>query len=102
MTITDSVAVSEEQRVVDLVEQLLRDHPPERAKPGAFLGGQFDRGLAWGHFPEGHGGLGLSPKHQKTIGEAISAAGGPNAYGRNPIGYGMCGPTIVEWGSEEQ
>ena len=30
----------------------------------AFRGAQFDRGLAWVHFPEGCGGLGLSPKMQ--------------------------------------
>jgi alkylation response protein AidB-like acyl-CoA dehydrogenase len=54
------------------------------------------------HFPEGHGGLGLSPKLQTVINQRILGAGGPNPYYRNPIGYGMCGPTVVEWGSEEQ
>ena len=54
------------------------------------------------HFPEGHGGLGLSPKLQTVINERVFAAGGPNPYYRNPIGYGMCGPTVVEWGSDEQ
>jgi alkylation response protein AidB-like acyl-CoA dehydrogenase len=54
------------------------------------------------HFPEGSGGLGVNPKHQKIINERIFAAGGPNPYYRNPIGYGMCGPTVVVWGSDEQ
>ena len=67
-----------------------------------FLGAQFDHGLAWVHFPEGDGGLGVNPKHQKIINERIFAAGGPNPYYRNPIGYGMCGPTVVVWGSDEQ
>ncbi len=26
----------------------------------------------------------------------------PNPYYRNPIGYGMCGPTVEVWGSDEQ
>jgi alkylation response protein AidB-like acyl-CoA dehydrogenase len=99
MTIT---ATTDEQRVVDLVEELLRERPPDRTKATEFLGAQFDRGLAWVHFPEGHGGLGLSPRLQRTINERVFAAGGPNAAWRNPIGHGMCGPTIVEWGSEEQ
>ena len=54
------------------------------------------------HFAEGHGGLGLNPKLQKRINERIAAAGGPFCGPRNPIGYGMCGPTVHVWGSEEQ
>ncbi len=50
----------------------------------------------------GHGGLGVNPKLQKTVNERLSAAGAPNSAYRNPIGYGMCGPTVVVWGSEEQ
>ena len=36
------------------------------------------------------------------INERIFEAGGPNPYYRNPIGYGMCGPTVEVWGSDEQ
>jgi alkylation response protein AidB-like acyl-CoA dehydrogenase len=93
---------SDEKHVIDLVDELLRDVPPASTDPVVFLGAQFDRGLAWVHFPVGHGGLGLSPKYQKIINERVFAAGGPNAYFRNPIGYGMCGPTVVEWGSDAQ
>jgi alkylation response protein AidB-like acyl-CoA dehydrogenase len=32
----------------------------------------------------------------------VFAAGGPNAGYRNPIGYGMCGPTVAVWGSDDQ
>ncbi len=67
-----------------------------------FLGEQFDRGLAWVHFPEGHGGLGLTPKLQKQINERVYAEGAPNPMYRNPIGHGMTGPTVAVWGSEEQ
>jgi alkylation response protein AidB-like acyl-CoA dehydrogenase len=102
MTITEAAVTSDEQRVIDLVEDLLAAFPPKKTDAKTFLGEQFDRGLAWVHFPEGHGGLELSPKLQKTINERIFAAGGPNPYGRNPIGYGMCGPTVVVWGTDEQ
>ena len=100
MTVTESR--TDDQRVGDLIDELLGEHPPADTKTSEFLGAQFDLGLAWVHFPEGHGGLGLSPKLQTVINERIFVAGGPNPYYRNPIGYGMCGPTVVEWGSDEQ
>jgi alkylation response protein AidB-like acyl-CoA dehydrogenase len=102
MTVTESKAATDEQRVIDLVEDLIERFPPKRTDPKTFLGEQFDRGLAWVHFPAGNGGLELSPKLQKTINERIAAAGGPNAAYRNPIGYGMCGPTVVVWGTDAQ
>ncbi len=103
MTIlTDSPVGTDEERVVGLVDELLRDLPPKSTDPVTFLGAQFDRGLAWIHFPEGDGGLGLNPKLQRIVNELIFAAGGPNPFFRNPIGYGMCGPTVVEWGTEAQ
>ena len=93
---------SEERQVADLVDKLLADFPPASTKAQVFLGVQYDRGLAWVNFPVGFGGLGISPKHQKTVNEKVFAAGAASAYVRNPIGYGMCGPTVVEWGSEAQ
>jgi len=102
MTITEPAVTSEEQRVIDLIDDLLAKFPPDTTDAKVFLGEQFDRGLAWVHFPEGHGGLEASPKLQKIIQERIYAAGGPNPYYRNPIGYGMCGPTVVVWGSDTQ
>jgi len=102
MTITEPGVTSEEKRVVDLIDDLLTSFPPDKTEAKVFLGEQFDRGLAWVHFPEGFGGLEASPKLQKIIQERIYAAGGPNPYYRNPIGYGMCGPTVVVWGSEAQ
>jgi alkylation response protein AidB-like acyl-CoA dehydrogenase len=101
MTATETLT-TDEQRVNDLVDDLLGSFPPASTDPTVFLGEQFDRGLAWVHFPEGHGGLGLSPKLQKLVNERVFAAGGPNAMYRNPIGHGMCGPTVAVWGSEEQ
>jgi alkylation response protein AidB-like acyl-CoA dehydrogenase len=102
MTVIETPRTADEQRVSELVDQLLAEFPPKRTSPTEFLGAQFDKGLAWVHFPEGHGGLGLNPKLQKLINERIYAEGAPNPVYRNPIGHGMCGPTVVVWGSEEQ
>ena len=105
MAITETVgaeATSDEARVLALCEQLMAEAPPATTSPVEFLGRQFDLGLAWVHFPEGHGGLGLSPKLQKTINETLQNAGAPLAYPRNPIGHGMGAPTVVTHGSDEQ
>ncbi len=93
---------TDEQLVRERVAALLAEHDPKATKPREFLGAQFDAGLAWVHFPEGHGGLGVSPRLQKVVNEAIAAAGGPTAWARNIIGFGMGAPTVVAEGSEEQ
>ncbi|NND74475.1 MAG: acyl-CoA dehydrogenase [Ilumatobacter sp.] len=103
MTTLETSQLSADELLVDeLVHDLLTSASPDVSSASTFLGEQFDRGLAWVHFPEGHGGLGLNPRLQKRINERIFAAGGPNPMYRNPIGHGMCGPTVVAWGSEEQ
>nr|MBA3303763.1 acyl-CoA dehydrogenase family protein [Acidimicrobiia bacterium] len=91
---------SDEQRVRERVDQLVADHDPKDVK--GFLGAQFDLGLAWVHFPEGRGGLGVNPKLQSLVSEATTTAGAPIPYWRNPIGYGMGAPTVVTHGSEAQ
>ena len=58
----------------------LRRPAPRRARPedepaAEFLGAQFDLGLAWVHFPEGDGGLGLSPKLQNDRQRAARGGG---------------------------
>ena len=104
MTQVDTPAAADHDAtlVTGRVEQLLAEHPPESTPDQEFLGAQFDAGLAWVHFPEGCGGLGLSPKWQRTIDEALAAAGAPSPYYRNPIGHGMGAPTVVSHGSEKQ
>ena len=67
------------ERVDALIDELLSEHPPQEADIVEFLGEQFDRGLAWVHFPVGEGGLGLSPKFQRTINERLAAAEQENA-----------------------
>jgi alkylation response protein AidB-like acyl-CoA dehydrogenase len=104
MSTTDTVESTDRDpgEVERLVDELLTELPDPAADQVAFAGEQFDRGLAWVHFPVGLGGLGVSPKYQPTINARVFAAGATNPFMRNPMGYGMCGPTIVEWGSAEQ
>ncbi len=102
MTATDVQALGTEDLVDDLTTQLLDECDPKTHDSVTFLGTQFDKGLAWVHFPVGHGGLGINPKLQRVVNERLFAAGAPNPMYRNPIGHGMCGPTVVAWGSEQQ
>jgi alkylation response protein AidB-like acyl-CoA dehydrogenase len=102
MTTTEIETIISDTEVQRCVDKLINDYPPSSTSVIEFLGAQFDAGLAWVHFAVGSGGLNASPKHQKIVNEAISAAGGPSSYMRNPIGYGMCAPTISQWGTQEQ
>ena len=102
MTMTETPLTVDEQRVISLVEQLIQTHPPATTSIPEFLGAQYDLGLAWVNFDEGFGGLGLNPKLQRIINDRVRQAGGPFSMARNPIGYGMCGPTVHVWGSDEQ
>src|SRR4029079_18932361 len=107
MTVTenarrDTASGDDDQRVDDLLDDLLTGFPPATTPQVEFLGAQFDLGLAWVHFAPGDGGLGVSPKFQTTVNARIAAAGGPMGYFVNPLGYGMCGPTVAAWGTDDQ
>ena len=91
-----------DEKLVDAnVQRLLAEHDPKGSKV-EFLGAQFDLGLAWIHFEPGCGGLGLAPKLQNRVNAALLEVGAPLCWPLNPIGYGMCGPTVYTHGSEEQ
>jgi len=100
---TFAVAPAEaaEDRVREAVGALLADVGDDRS-PEVALGRQFDHGLAWVQLPAGLGGLGQEPRLQAVVGELLGAAGFPDPFTVNPIGYGMCGPTIAAWGTDEQ
>src|SRR5437899_6821749 len=91
-----------EDEVVERAEKLLVDHPPKETPDVEFLGAQFDAGLAWVHFPEGNGGLGVSPDLQGLIDERMAEVGAARDWEHNVIGLGMAAPTIVTHGSDEQ
>ena len=88
--------------VDELVDQLLSDMPPATTPAREFLGEQFDRGLAWVHYPKGCGGLDLTPNDQGRAQSRLVAGGAPISGMKNPIGYGMCAPTIVSHGTDDQ
>jgi alkylation response protein AidB-like acyl-CoA dehydrogenase len=85
-----------------LIDELIESCPPSTTSPERFLGEQFDRGLAWVHFPPGCGGLGRTPADQLHVLRRLAKVGAPSAAGRNIIGYGMVAPTIVAHGTDEQ
>ncbi len=79
------------------VAQLVAAYPPATTPPEEFWAAQYDAGLAWVQFPEGLGGLGLDPRLQMPVDEALRAAGAPSNVLRNFMGVGMAGPTINAW-----
>jgi alkylation response protein AidB-like acyl-CoA dehydrogenase len=102
-TTAPEAPTAEAADVLRRVDELLAAHPPAGTDRRAFLGAQFDAGLAWVHFPDGAGGLGLAPKLQRVIDQALSKAGAPAPdVGRNIIGMGMAAPTIAVHGTPEQ
>ena len=62
-------------RVDALIDELLAAHDPKQTEQAVFRGAQYDRGLAWVHFPEGFGGLDLPPITQRHIERRLREAG---------------------------
>jgi alkylation response protein AidB-like acyl-CoA dehydrogenase len=103
-TVTGSAApTAEATDILRRVDELLAAHPPGSTDRKMFLEAQFDAGLAWVHFPEGAGGLGVAPKLQRVVDQALATAGAPAPdVARNIIGQGMAAPTIAVHGTPEQ
>jgi alkylation response protein AidB-like acyl-CoA dehydrogenase len=87
--------------VDDRIDQLLAETDPSTADPVSFRRRQYDLGLAWVHFPEGYGGLGLKPQLQREVERRTSAAGAKPHGFLEFFGLAMAGPTIVTHGSDE-
>jgi alkylation response protein AidB-like acyl-CoA dehydrogenase len=106
MTVTAATAATsstdeETAKVMDAVADLLANHDPSAMSRQELRGEQFDRGLAWVHFEEGHGGLGVRPQLQRLVEQELRAAGAPEA---NPASFflHLAGPTIATHGTDEQ
>jgi alkylation response protein AidB-like acyl-CoA dehydrogenase len=85
------------------VRAFLAEHDPHEMPKQDFLNARFDAGLAWVHYPEGLGGLGLSRSLQQIVDAEFAAAGSPgHDADRNAIGLGMAAPTILAYGTDEQ
>jgi alkylation response protein AidB-like acyl-CoA dehydrogenase len=81
----------------------LAAHDPRETPKQDFLNARFDAGLAWVHYPEGLGGLGLSRSLQQVVDAEFAAAGSPgNDAEHNAIGLGMAAPTILAYATDEQ
>jgi alkylation response protein AidB-like acyl-CoA dehydrogenase len=91
------------EQLRDRVKAFLAGHDPAETPKQDFNNARFDAGLAWVHYPEGLGGLGLSRTLQSVVDAEFAAAGAPtNDPERNGIGLGMAAPTILAYGSDEQ
>ncbi|GAB7003022.1 acyl-CoA dehydrogenase [Nocardioides sp. AN3] len=87
----------------DRVAAFLAEHPPATTDRSAFLHARYAAGLAWVHFPHGHGGLDLPRGLQPMVDALFAEAGAPDNNPRaNGIGLGMVAPTLLAYGSEEQ
>jgi alkylation response protein AidB-like acyl-CoA dehydrogenase len=95
--------MSEERLVDEAITELLDRFPPTTTPEVEFWGAQYDAGLAWVHFPQGLGGLGVSRSHMRTVLARLGSAGASFAnINRNVIGYGMGAPTVLTHGTDEQ
>ncbi len=76
---------------------------PEQVDSITFRRAQYEHGLAWVHFPEGCGGLGLSPKMNVVVPDEISKHSSV-VHGTPPasiIGIGMGAPVVQTYGTDE-
>ena len=86
--------------VKERLATLLDELDPKTADPVELRGRQFDLGLAWVHFPEGWGGLGLAPRYQRDVDRTLREAGAPPATSVHFFGLTMAGPTVVSHGDD--
>lgn len=91
---------AETRRVDAALDTLLAENDPSSMSYEDFRGAQFDHGLAWVDFEEGHGGLGVNPSLQKHVEVRLREAG---AKPMHPAMFFMhlAGPTIATHGTDE-
>ncbi|NOX31416.1 MAG: acyl-CoA dehydrogenase [Actinobacteria bacterium] len=97
---TAPATTTEESEQVDAaIEAVLASGDVSTMSAVEFRGQQFDHGLAWVHFDEGHGGLGVAPRLQTRVESAFRAAGAPS---QDPSTFflALAGPTIHTHASE--
>ncbi len=101
MTDTQAAPDTETAKVDAAVDALLEVHDPTSMSRVEFRGYQYDFGLAWVHFDEGFGGLGISPNLQNRVETRLREAG---AQAQDPATFflALAGPTIATHGNDEQ
>jgi alkylation response protein AidB-like acyl-CoA dehydrogenase len=89
------------ERTRALLEKVHPDDP--QVDRVTFRGAQFDHGLAFVHFPEGLGGLGLEPRHQQIVDDELRQRSRTHYRNStvNLIGIGMAAPTLLTYAPEE-
>ncbi|GBD27371.1 Putative acyl-CoA dehydrogenase FadE17 [bacterium HR30] len=92
-----------EEELRERVRRLKAEYPPDKVDMYTFRGAQYDHGLAWVHFPEGYGGLGINPKLQAIVADELRRDVHTvyDDLAVNPIGIGMGAPTLMTYGSDE-
>ncbi|KAF0957239.1 acyl-CoA dehydrogenase family protein [Rhodococcus sp. T7] len=96
-------SASHAQGLAARVREFLRAHDPVTTDRKEFLRARFDAGLAWVHYPEGLGGLGLDPSLQPEVDTLFMEAGAPhNRPELNFIGLNLAAPTILRFGTPQQ
>ncbi len=100
MTLLETSADEQLALIEAAIDELLTKFDPKSVDDRTFRGARFDHGLAWVHFPKGHGGLGLRPNLNRLVEERCRKAG---AKAQDPATFfiALAGPTIVTHGSEE-
>lgn len=99
---SDTQVLDADTRAVsEALDALFAAADPSSMTAAAFRGHQFDHGLAWVHFDQGHGGLGVRPQLQKMVEERLRAEKAPGA---DPASFflNLAGPTIHTHGTDEQ
>ena len=91
----------DDEKVDALVDDLLKMYDPRTTDAVTFRGAQYDRGLAWVHFPEGFGGLGLDGQLQRRIDTRLREAGAPPPQSMLFFNLYLAAPTMVTHGSDE-
>jgi len=95
------VAITDDE-LQQRTEALLEEVDPHATDQYTFRGAQYDAGLAFVHFPEGKGGLGLSRSKQSLVDQILRDAKVPyHDLMVNPIGIGMGAPVVLNHGTEE-
>jgi alkylation response protein AidB-like acyl-CoA dehydrogenase len=92
---------ADDEQVDALVDDLLSTHDPRKTDAVTFRGAQYDRGLAWVHFPEGLGGLGLDGKLQRRVDTRVREAGAPPPQSMLFFNLFLAAPTMVTHGSDD-
>ncbi len=101
MTDTAVAADPEADRLDAVLDDFVAAHDPTTMTPQEYRGARYDAGLAWVHFPEGYGGLGLRPKLQAVVERRLREAGGPPPEETSFFGLALAGPTVVTHAADE-